>query len=61
MIKHPAVNYAEKAVEERIRVPKYVKIQCREFIEILCRWFFGTVPQNRQQYPEGNPAILTAS
>lgn len=35
MIKHPAVNYAEKAVEERIRVPKYVKIQCREFIEIF--------------------------
>lgn len=35
MIKHPAVNYAEKAAEERIRVPKYVKIQCREFIEIF--------------------------
>lgn len=35
MIKHPAVNYAEKVVEERIRAPKYVKIQCREFIEIF--------------------------
>lgn len=35
MIKHPAVNYAEKVAEERIRAPKYVKIQCREFIEIF--------------------------
>lgn len=35
MIKHPAVNYAEEVAEERIRAPKYVKIQCREFLSIF--------------------------
>lgn len=35
MIKHPAVNYAEGVIEERIRAPKYVKIQCREFLSIF--------------------------
>lgn len=35
MIKHPAVIYAEGVTEERIRAPKYVKIQCREFLEIF--------------------------
>lgn len=35
MIKHPAVNYAEEVAEERIRAPKYVKIQCRKFLLIF--------------------------
>lgn len=35
MIKHPAASYAEGVIEERIRAPKYVKIQCREFLSIF--------------------------
>ncbi|WP_346683364.1 terminase TerL endonuclease subunit [Anaerostipes butyraticus] len=35
MIKHPAASYAEGVIEECIRAPKYVKIQCREFLSIF--------------------------
>ena len=29
---HPAVQYAEKVVSGKIRAPKYVKLQCKEFL-----------------------------
>lgn len=33
-IEHPAEKYAQNVIEERIRAPKYVKIQCEKFLEI---------------------------
>ena len=30
--KHPAVEYAENVVAGRVRAPKYVKLQCEDFL-----------------------------
>lgn len=31
-IKHPAIKYAESVVKEKVRAPKYVKLQCQNFL-----------------------------
>lgn len=31
-IKHSAIKYAESVVEEKVRAPKYVKLQCQNFL-----------------------------